>query len=297
MPVEPPRQMLPPLNALRAFEAAARLGSFTRAAQEIGVTSGAVAQQIRHLESHLGFPLFRRLSQGVSLTDAGRQAQPRLSAAFEALALAVRELRRSHAARPLSVAVLPCIAQLWLSPRLPALQRAFPALQLAITAMERPPVEHDGAFDLALFYRPADESADCAFAFPEDRLMPVCAPGLVERDVQDIRTALRGRTLLHDAVWRADWARWLRHAGITGIEAGHGPSFSLYALALDAALSGGGLLIGRASLVARPLEEGRLEAPFDPTMPSGDRLVVMAPETQAPHPLQHAVIDWLSRNG
>lgn len=297
MPVEPPRERLPPLNALRAFEAAARLGSFARAAQEIGVTPGAIAQQIRHLESHLGFPLFRRLSQGVDLTEAGRQAQPRLSAAFEALTRAVRELRRSHSGRPLAVAALPCIAQLWLSPRLPALQQAFPELQLAITAMERPPTAQDGGFDLALFYRPADADDACAFAFPEDMLAPVCAPGLVEKEGQDIRSALHGRTLLHDAVWRDDWARWMRQTGIAGIDASRGPSFSLYALALDAALCGSGLLIGRASLVGRHLADGRLIAPFGSEMASGDRLVVMTPGAEAPHPLQSAVIDWLARSG
>lgn len=297
MPVEPPREMLPPLNALRAFEAAARLGSFARAAQEIGVTAGAIAQQIRHLESHLGFPLFRRLSQGVSLTEAGRQAQPRLSAAFEALARAVRELRRSHSGRPLAVAALPCIAQFWLSPRLSALQQAFPELQLAVTAMERPPTEQDGSFDLALFYRPSDTDEACAFAFSEDALLPVCAPGLVEGGVEDIRSALHGRTLLHDAVWRDDWARWLRHAGLGGADASRGPSFSLYALALDAALCGSGLLMGRASLVARHLTDGRLVAPFGSAMASGDRLVVMTPNAGTPHPLQGAVIDWLSRSG
>ncbi len=293
MPVTPPRTPLPPLNALRAFEAAARLGSFARAAEEIGVTPGAITQQVRHLEAILGFPLFRRLAQGVLLTEAGSEAQPRLSAAFEALSLAVHDLRASRAGRALAIAALPCIAQLWLSPRLPALQKAFPDLQISISAMEEPPSGPRDAFDLALFYCAAPPAG--ALALAEDSLMPVCAPALAEalRAPAD----LAGRTLLHDAVWRGDWARWLKHAGVTGIDTGRGPSYSLYALALDAALGGSGILIGRASLVAPLLAQGRLAAPFDEAMPSGDRLTLLPSPGRKPHPQRAAVVEWLGRSG
>jgi LysR family glycine cleavage system transcriptional activator len=286
---------LPPLNALRAFEAAARLGSFARAAEEIGVTPGAVAQQIGRLERFLGLPLFRRLPQGVALTQAAERARPRLGSAFDLMAQTVQELRAGHAGRALAIAALPSIAQLWLSPRLPALQRAFPELSVSIAAMEDPPAgRHDG-FDLAIFYR-ADPEAS-AVALAEDTLLPVCAPALAVTLAQP--GDLAGKTLLHDAVWHRDWARWLRHAGIGGIggiDAGRGPSYSLYALALDAALNGAGILIGRRSLVAAHLADGRLVAPFDDPLPSGDRLTLL-PQPGAAHPLRSAVIDWLRRNG
>ncbi|WP_332682345.1 LysR substrate-binding domain-containing protein [Bosea sp. (in: a-proteobacteria)] len=293
MSVKPPRPLLPPLNALRAFEAAARLGSFARAADEIGVTPGAIAQQIRHLEGFLGFPLFRRLAQGVELTEAGGEAQPRLSAAFEALALAVQDLRASHVGRALTIAALPCIAQLWLSPRLPALQRAFPELQISISAMEEPPSGRDASFDLALFYLAGQPENGLALA--QDCLAPVCAPSLAEQ----LRTPadLAGRTLLHDAVWRGDWARWLKHAGVTGIDPARGPSYSLYALVLDAALGGAGILIGRHSLVAPLLAQGRLVTPFDNAMPSGDRLTLLPSPGRKPHPQRAAVMEWLGNSG
>lgn len=283
---------MPPLNALRAFEAAARLGSFARAAVELGVTPGAIAQQIRQLEAFLGFPLFRRLPQGVTLTDAGSQAQPRLSAAFEALALTVQDLRAGHVGRALAIAALPCIAQLWLSPRLPGLQQEFPELQISISAMEAPPSGPREAFDLALFYL-ADPPPG-ALALAEDSLAPICAPHLA----QQLRTPsdLLGKTLLHDAVWRSDWASWLRHAGVTGIDAGRGPSYSLYALALDAALGGSGVLIGRASLVAPLLAQGRLASPFDDAMPSGDRLTILPAPASKPHPLRARVMEWLANS-
>ncbi len=293
MPVKPPRPALPPLNALRAFEAAARLGSFSKAAEEIGVTQGAVAQQVRHLEAFLGLTLFRRLPQGVALTEAAQEARPRLSAAFDALALTVHELKASHAGRALAIAALPCIAQLWLSPRLPALQQAFPGLAISISAMEEPPTGRHESFDLALFYL-AEPPAN-ALALGEDTLFPVCAPVLA----RSLRTPadLAGLILLHDAVWRGDWARWLRHAGIDGIDPGRGPSYSLYALALDAVLGGAGILIGRRSLVAPYLADGRLVQPFAEELPSGDRLTILTAPAGKQHPRRAKVVAWLEANG
>lgn len=289
MAVKPPRPPLPPLNALRAFEAAARLGSFSRAAEEIGVTQGAIAQQVRHLEAFLGLTLFRRLPQGVALTEAAQEARPRLSAAFDALALTVQELKASHAGRALTIAALPCIAQLWLSPRLPALQQAFPGLAISISAMEEPPTGRHDSFDLALFYL-AQPPAD-AVTLGEDSLFPICAPSLA--GTLRTRADLAGQTLLHDAVWRGDWARWLRHAGTSGIDPGRGPSYSLYALALDAALGGAGILIGRRSLVAPYLADGRLVAPFAEELTSGDRLTMLFPGAGRPHPRRAEVVAWL----
>lgn len=289
MPVRPPRPPLPPLNALRAFEAAARLGSFSRAAEEIGVTQGAIAQQVRHLEAFLGLTLFRRLPQGVALTEAAQEARPRLSAAFDALALTVQELKASHAGRALTIAALPCIAQLWLSPRLPGLQQAFPGLAISISAMEDPPTGRHDSFDLALFY--LAKPPINAPTLGEDSLFPVCAPALAHK----LRTPadLAGQTLLHDAVWRGDWARWLRHAGAGRVDPGRGPSYSLYALALDAALGGAGLLIGRRSLVAPYLRDGRLVAPIANELPSGDRLTMLLPPAGKPHPRRAEVVAWL----
>jgi LysR family glycine cleavage system transcriptional activator len=289
MPVRPPRPPLPPLNALRAFEAAARLGSFSRAAEEIGVTQGAIAQQVRHLEAFLGLTLFRRLPQGVALTEAAQEARPRLSSAFDALALTVQELKASHAGRALTIAALPCIAQLWLSPRLPALQRAFPGLPISITAMEEPPTGRHDSFDLALFYL-AKPPAD-ALTLDEDILFPVCVPALA-RNLR--RPAdLAGQVLLHDAVWHSDWARWLHHVGASGLDAGRGPSYSLYALALDAALGGAGILLGRRSLVMPYLADGRLEQPFTEELRSGDRLTMLNSPAGRPHPRRAEIVDWL----
>lgn len=292
MPIKPPRPRLPSLNALRAFEAAARLESFAKAAEEIGVTAGAVTQQIRQLEATLGFAVFRRLPQGVALTDAAREALPRLTRGFDMLGQAVQTLREAQPHRPLAIAALPCIAQLWLSPRLPALQAAFPDLQISISAMEESPDPQRDPYDLSLFYRENVPNSG-GLQLATDAILPVCPPSLATKlpTPADLAT----QTLLHDAVWRGDWARWLAFAAPGAkVDPSRGPAFSLYSLALDACLSGSGVLIGRMSLVGPHLAEGRLIAPFPQAMPTPDRLTLAAATAAGAHPRRAEVMDWLS---
>lgn len=284
MSVRPPRPRLPALNALRAFEAAARLESFAKAADELGVTPGAVTQQVRQFEAWLGFPVFRRLPQGVVLTDAAREALPRLTRGFDMLGQGVQALREARPSRPLAIAALPCIAQLWLSPRLPALQQAFAGLQVSVAAMEEVPDLRREPYDLTLFYGPSSGT---------DAILPVCAPALATRLATP--ADLERETLLHDAVWRHDWARWLSFAAPdAGIDAARGPAFSLYSLALDAALAGAGVLMGRLSLIGPLLETGRLVAPFAHAMPTPDALAIACSSSSGAHRERQAVLDWLS---
>ena len=292
MPVKPPRPRLPSLNALRAFEAAARLESFAKAADEIGVTAGAVTQQIRQLEATLGFAVFRRLPQGVALTDAAREALPRLTRGFDMLGQAVQALREAQPHRPLAIAALPCIAQLWLSPRLPALHAAFPDLQISISAMEEPPDPQRDPYDLSLFYQ-ENGPASAGLQLDADAILPVCVPSLSAKlsSSADLAT----QTLLHDAVWRSDWARWLAFAAPgTKADPGRGPAFSLYSLALDACLSGSGVLMGRMSLVGAHLAVGRLVAPFPRAMPTPDRLTLATATAAGAHPRRTEIMDWLA---
>ncbi|CAH1677006.1 Transcriptional regulator, LysR family [Hyphomicrobiales bacterium] len=293
VPVKPPRPRLPSLNALRAFEAAARLESFTKAADELGVTAGAITQQIRQLEATLGFPVFRRLAQGVALTDAAREALPRLTRGFDMLGQAMQALREAEPHRPLAIAALPCLAQLWLSPRLPALQQAFPDLQISLSAMEEPPDSRREPYDLALFYRETAEAG--ALQLADDAILPVCAPALAGQIAS--AADLARQTLLHDAVWRDDWARWLAFAlPQARIDAGRGPAFSLYSLALDACLSGSGVLMGRMSLVASHLASRRLVAPFTQAMPTPDRLTLTPATGSGAHARRAEIMEWLARS-
>ncbi|MEH0071272.1 LysR family transcriptional regulator [Pannonibacter sp. Pt2-lr] len=176
MAVAPPKPRDLPLNALRAFEAAARLGSFVAAAQELGVTPGAVTAHVKALEKTLGAGLFERSPRGVKLTRLGERVSPAFTSAFDALADASRILQAEAAPRQVHVATLPSLAQLWLSPRLPALRAAAPEISISITAMEEPPNLKRAPYDLCLFY---GEDADGWLA--RDVIFPVCSPALAAR--------------------------------------------------------------------------------------------------------------------
>ena len=259
MSIAPPRPKGPPLNALRAFEAASRLNSFSRAADELCVTPGAVAQHVKALEEWAGAPLFDRHAQGVRLTSLGRAVAPGLGTAFDSLADTAHLLRRIAAPDEIRIAALPSVAQLWLSPRLPAIRHASPGLSISVTAMERPPNLMREPFDLSIFFGARQTGGAKALVLAEDSLFPVCAPEIAER----LATPhdLSRETLLHDASWRDDWAIWLAAEKLGGIAAS-GPAYSLYSLAVEEAIHGAGILIGHAPLVAPALASGALVAPF-----------------------------------
>ncbi len=254
MPVHPPNPPDFPLNALRAFEAAARLGGFAAAAVELGVTPGAVAAQIKSLESRIGVALFDRRAQGVALTPVAAKVFPQLQSAFDALAMASRTLREEAQPQRVHIAALPCLAQLWLSPQLPGLRARSPEIVVSITAMETPPQVKRSPYDLCLFYGtgPGQRLAD-------DVIFPVCTPEIAARLHHPQQ--LGALPCIADASWAQDWPNWMRHVG-AGEVVVKGPVYSLYSLAVEEAVNGGGVLMGHADLIARHLETGRLVAPF-----------------------------------
>ena len=262
MAVAPPRPKPPPLNALRAFEAAARLGGFSAAAQELCVTQGAIAQQIKHLEDWAGATLFVRHARGVRLSAAGKAVLPRLGEAFDALGDVTQTLRREGAASEVRIAALPSIAQLWLSPRLPAIRVALPGTAVSVTAMESAPNLVRDPYDMAVFF--ADTTPTGAISLGRDIIYPVCAPDIANR----LKTPddLDGYTLIHDASWKDDWESWLSAAAPGLAFDTSGPAYSLYALAVEEARNGAGILIGHEALVRPLIERGELTAPFKETI-------------------------------
>ncbi|WP_299843103.1 LysR family transcriptional regulator [uncultured Roseovarius sp.] len=271
MSVSPPRPKGPPLNALRAFEAAARLGGFANASEELGVTPGAISQHIKALEDWVGVALFERRSQGVKLTETGADLAPEFGHAFDAMGAAVRHLRSRAKNRTLHIAALPSIAQLWLSPRLPQVRKALPNLGLSVSATELPPNLSREMFDLSLFFK-APEGHGREVVLAPDVITPVCAPELAKQ----LKTPedLVGQTLLHDALWPGDWALWARSVGVDLPGLNRGPSFSLYAVALEEAKHGAGVLIGHKALVAGALARGELVAPFTAQITTPKSLVL-----------------------
>ena len=284
---------MPPLNALRAFEAAARHESFAKAADELGVTPAAVSHQIKSLEEWLGSPLFVRHAQGLHLTEPGRAAMPAFSTAFDGLGLAVQELRVATPRAQVSIAALPSVAQLWLTPRLPRLRTAFPKARPSIYALEAPPDFRREPFDLAIFFVREGQPGSRSFKICDDLIFPVCTPeiGATLRSPAD----LAAHPLLWDTSWVDDWACWLAGAGVTGLSPNAGPAFSLYSLAVQAALDGAGVLIAHRALVAGSLASGALVAPFGSQANTGLSLAILAPDRPAARIAQ--LIEWLVENG
>ena len=259
MSVSPPKPKLPSLNALRAFEASARLGGFSQAAEELQVTPGAVAAQVKSLEEDIGAALFVREAKGVRLTPLGERALPDFVEAFDAIGQAVRNLKRDAAPRKIRIAALPALAQLWLGPRLPVLRDKLPGIDVSVTAMETPPNLKRVPFDICLFY--ADGIPSSGVRLANDRILPVCAPDLAEtlKRPEDLKKAV----CLTDTAWANDWTLWARRAMPDLPFAPIGPSFSLYALAVQEALNGAGVLMAHEALIADHLNAGALVAPFD----------------------------------
>lgn len=291
MALNPPRPSFPSLNALRAFEAAARHESFIGAAAELGVTPAAVAQQIKRLEDWAGRPLFHRLAHGLRLTADARAVLPHFSEAFDRLGSAVHALKVAARPAEIQIAALPSIAQLWLSPRLGPLRRAFPGLEISVVAMEEPPDFARELFDFGLFFLAQAPPGCMRRVITGDRLTPVCAPELRAAATPEGMAELM---LLHDASWREDWARWLAHAGQGGIDAGRGVAFSLYSMAVEAAMAGDGVLIGHLCLVDRLLADGRLVAPFPGTTIEGTPLSLVALDDAARRERIAPLADWLA---
>ncbi|EEA92972.1 LysR family transcriptional regulator [Pseudovibrio sp. JE062] len=271
MSVSPSRPKGPPLNALRAFEAAARLGGFANAAEELSVTPGAVSQHIKALEEWVGADLFERRSQGVHLTELGQEIAPHFSKAFDELGNAVRQLRAKTSRKTIHIAALPSVAQLWLSPRLPKIRAALPDTNISVIALETPPNLDREIYDLSIFIgKPKGTAQERIIA--EDLITPVCAPSTAS--LLQTPEDLEQTTLLHDAIWVEDWQLWANANAPKLKGLNQGPSYSLYAIALEEARNGAGVLMGHKALVEPSLQKGDLKAPFTPWHPTGKSLIL-----------------------
>ncbi|WP_394541055.1 LysR substrate-binding domain-containing protein [Lysobacter enzymogenes] len=260
----PTRTALPPLGALRCFEAAARLGSFTRAAQELHLTHGAISRAVRSIEDALGVALFERRSQRVHLTAAGERLRDAAAAAFDLLGATVRELRAPPRKPALVLSCEPSLLMRWLIPRLPALQAAHPHIALQLVAGGGP-VGFD-AVDLAIrrndFAWGREVHATHLF---DERIGPVCSPAW--RDAQ-VGGAGRGARLapdaclLHSATRPGAWRDWARAARRRLPPQAAGQRFEHFYFSLQAAAAGVGAAIGPWQLVRDEIESGVLAAPF-----------------------------------
>jgi len=278
MSVSPRYPKGPHLNALRAFESAARLGSFTSAAEELFVTSGAIAQHIKSLEEWAESPLFVRKTRGVALTPLGEELLPDFTAAFDSLSEAVQALRSKASPKKIKIATLPSIAQLWLPERLGNLRKVAPDISVSVIAVETRPNLTRELFDVTLFFEEKPlEKGDIEIL--QDSIFPVCIPEIGSR--LDTVSALKNETLLHDGTWTQDWDLWLASADGEVKFSTHGPIHSLFSVALEEARHGGGVLMAHEALVTSVLQSGELVSPFDHKVTLKRRLVMKTTPTFA----------------
>lgn len=295
MTIVPPRPQIPPLNSLRAFEAAARLGGFSTAADELCVTPGAVAQHVKSLEAWVGADLFIRRSQGVELTELGQSVLSEFSAAFDQLGLAVQTLRSQATPKHIRIAALPSIAQLWLSPKLPSVRQAAPELTISVTALEKEPNLQREPFDISIFYRDNSPKNKDVFSTTyevcKDIIFPVCSPQVARRlyKHEDLNKVL----CLHDASWAEDWSKWITHALPDTSLNTDGPVYSLYGLAIEEARNGAGIMMGHKALVENHLKDGSLVAPFDKPLTLDRTLVITTAQSAKNNPYLDLIIKTL----
>ncbi|MDZ4759785.1 MAG: transcriptional regulator GcvA [Alphaproteobacteria bacterium] len=293
-------ERLPALNALRAFEAAARHLSFTRAAEELNVTPGAISQQIRQLEEFAGAPLFRRTGRQVLLTEAGSAALPLLTNAFEMMAEAVHHMRAPARRDRLMVSSAPSFAAKWLAARLDKFQGEHPEAEVWISADLALTEFNSTDIDLAIRYGKGVYDGLRAEKILSESVLPVCSPDLLTGP-RPLRTPadLSAHVLLHDEGPETDpscpdWKSWLAARGVTTVDATRGPRFNQSALVVEAAAAGRGVALAKHAIAAGDLSSNRLVAPFaDGSAAIDFAYWIVWPKWRTPSKLSRAFINWL----
>ncbi len=285
---------LPPLNAMRVFEAAARHLSFTRAADELHVTQAAISHQVKALEDWLGTPLFQRLSRGLKLTPAGEAYLPRLTQAFDLLTLATSQMVDRAGKKVLTLSTLDSFASIWLLPRLKRFRERHPGIDVRIVSIDR---EDDsvsrGDVDIDLRYGDGQWPGLHVTRFLTEEIFPVCSPELLDGEHPLIDTsALMHHTLLHD-VMITDWQSWLVAASVANVDAGRGPGFNHSYLVTQAAINGDGVALGRSALVADAIKAGKLVKPFDLSLSSEFAYYFVCKKAQSTEQSIVAFREWL----
>jgi len=261
---------LPPLNACRAFEAAARLGSFTRAAAELNVTPTAISHHVKVLEAWTGRRLFKRRNNNVTPTGDARQLAPLVTEALERLASGVQSVMGTKGPTLLTISAQTDFSLKWLIPRLRRFADRYPSIELRFVSSYRALDLINEDIDIAVRYLSMEQSSETAEISSDlqvDHLLradlsPVANPALLPPGAVLDAEALRRCTLLHVSGAPDDWRNWLDAAGIQGVNSAKGPTFDSYALSGEAAAQKWGVAMGRAGFIEADLAAGRLVVPF-----------------------------------
>ena len=270
---------LPPLNALQVFETVARYGSFTRAADHLCLTQGAISRQILALEEYYRFPLFRRSPKGLLLTAEGEQLLPAVRESFTRIEETSDHLTRQRTELALKV---PTCVMRWMIPHIMRFQTENPDFQVQITTTWHHEVDFQAEpFDAAIIYGSSPGPDVHAVPLFDEHLTPVCTPELLQKHPLASPDDLARHTLLHPTRDHADWKLWLSRAGTTGVDANAGPTFQSLDLATSAATQGFGVAMGDRTLVAEDVAANRLVMPFDLVVETGARYYFVYPDCVA----------------
>ena len=299
MDLNQPRRRLPPLNALRAFEAAARHLNFSRAAEELAVTPGAVSQQIQNLEDYVGAALFRRTPKGLLLTDAAQTALPALREAFDRLAESASLLTAAVDGRRLTITAPPSFAAKWLVPRLGDFERAHPQVDVWLSAGMELVDLTAGEVDIALRYGAGRYPGLEVQRLMSETVISVLSPVLLADQPLEKPEDLARHILLHDGSPDLDdscpdWAMWLAARSLRGIDGQRGPRFNESALVIEAAVNGRGVALAKRTLAQADLDAGRLVAPLQIATAVDFAYYLVHPKAKVRLPQVKAFISWIA---
>lgn len=276
---------LPPLNALRAFEAAGRLGSLTAAAEELHVTHGAISKAVAQLEDWLGVTLFDRPGRKIRLNGVGRRYQEEVARALDGLDEATRRCTEAGRPRTLVVNALPTFAMRWLLPRLSPFHRLHPGIELRLVTSDAPLALISGDFDVAIRRGPETWPGFEATPFLAEREIPVLSRRLLDRLPLKQPADLARHTLLHAETRPGAWRRWLAVAGVETLNPAANQHFDHFYLALQAAVDGLGVALGPLPVIDDEIAAGRLIAPLaGPAVPTRAYCLVV-PAARAADPV------------
>lgn len=290
------KRRLPPLNPVRSFEAAARNGSFTKAAEELHVTTVAISRQVAVLEGYFGAPLFERLHQTLKLTQAGRDFLPDATAALDLLDKGSRKLRTPQA-EPLLICAYPSVAVYWLIPRLPRFHEAHPDIEITVTTGQKPREFNYDEIDVGLQYlSDAREGLITQLLLP-DIIQPACSPKLLENSPHPLppESNLAHHTLIHSHYRQLDWEEWLKTAGLEELKPAQKVTYKGSTLAYQAAVEGIGIVIVQRLLVEDEFKRGNLVAPFSIAAKRSAGICMVSKNESLDDPRIAAFRNWLEK--
>jgi LysR family glycine cleavage system transcriptional activator len=285
---------IPPLNPLRVFEAVARLGSFTRAADELHVSQSAVSRQVLLLENYLDVKLFNREQRGISLTEAGRAYQEEIGPAFARIAVATQSLLMRSRGGPINVRAYTTFAAKWLMRRLPQFHASNPEIEVNLSTNVTPIDFSRENIDLAIQFGDGRWEAAGGERLFDDEITPICSPALLKNAPLNTLEDLKRHRLLYSHYRKSDWRDWLAAVGRPDLaEHQECMEFSSSILTYQAAVDGLGIAIGQILLLDKELESGALVCPFEQIVRRPFAYYLLMPQRDSVPKKVSIFRDWL----